>query len=120
MAVVSITKVEDERVEEAVRRAVELAGGFDAQLKAGANVLIKPNVVGLSPSGSGNTTDARVTEAVTKMVLERNPREVTIGEGSSVGYDFPGRRDTMHCLEVSGTAVSHDGWAWRCTRRMLS
>jgi uncharacterized protein (DUF362 family) len=29
---------------------------------------------------------------------------VIIGEGSSVGYDFPGRRDTMTCLEASGTA----------------
>jgi uncharacterized protein (DUF362 family) len=67
-------------------------------------VLIKPNVVSPSPSGSGKITDVRVTEAVAKLVLERVPGRVIVGEGSSVGYDFPGRQDSMHCLEVSGTA----------------
>jgi uncharacterized protein (DUF362 family) len=104
MPVVSIVQVEGERVEEAVRRATELAGGFPSRIAPGSTVLVKPNVVSPSPSGSGKVTDARVTEAVTRMVLERDPGRVIIGEGSSVGYDFPGRRDTMHCLEVSGTA----------------
>jgi uncharacterized protein (DUF362 family) len=104
MSIVSIIKVEDERVEDAVRRAIELVGGFASRIPPGSAVLIKPNVAGPSLSGSGRVTDARVTGAVTKMVLERNPGRVIIGEGSSVGYDFPGRRDTMHCLEVSGTA----------------
>jgi len=102
MSAVSIAKVQDERVEEAVRRAVDLAGDFPTV--SGATVLIKPNVVSPSPSGSGKITDARLTEAVAKIVLEQNPKCVIIGEGSSVGYDFPGRVDSMHCLEVSGTA----------------
>lgn len=104
MSVVSIVKVEDERVEGAVRRAIELAGGLASSIPSGSTVLVKPNVVSPSPSGSGNVTDARVTEAVTRMVLERDPKRVIVGEGSSVGYDFPGRMDSMHCLEVSGTA----------------
>jgi len=104
MSVVSIVKVKDGRVEGAVRRAIELAGGFASSIPSGSTVLIKPNVVSPSPSGSGKVTDARVTEAVTRMVQERNPARVIIGEGSSVGYDFPGRMDSMHCLEVSGTA----------------
>ena len=91
-------------VEAAVRRAVELAGGLDSKIPPGAVVLIKPNVANPLPSGSGNITDARVTEAVARMVLETGPRRVIIGEGSAVGYDFPGWRDTMHSLEVSGTA----------------
>ena len=104
MSIVSMVRVFDERVEEAVRAAVQLAGGLESIIPSGSTVLIKPNVVNASPSGSGNITDARVTEAVAKMVLEREPGKVIIGEGSSVGYDFPGRRDTMHCLEASGTA----------------
>jgi uncharacterized protein (DUF362 family) len=104
MSVVSIVKVEEEQVEDAVRRAVELVGGFAAGIPPGSTVLIKPNGVFPAPSGSGNITDARVTEAVAKLVLERDPRRVIIGEGSSVGYDFPGRMDSLHCLEVSGTA----------------
>ena len=101
MSVVSILQVGEEQVIQAVRQAVELAGGFD--IPHGATVLLKPNVVHPSPSGSGSITDTRVTEAVARLVLERNPGRVIVGEGSSVGYDFPGRRDTMTCLEASGT-----------------
>jgi len=103
MSIVSIIRVEDEQVESAVRQAVEQAGGFE--IPPGGTVLLKPNVVHPSPSGSGNITDARVTEAVARLVLEQNPGRVIVGEGSSVGYDFPGRRDTMTCLEASGTAA---------------
>ena len=105
MSTVSIVTVEDERVEDAVRRAVELACDLSSVIPPGSNVLIKPNVVAPSPSGSGKITDARVTEAVTRIVLESNPAKVVIGEGSSVGYDFPGKVDSLHCLEVSGTAA---------------
>lgn len=104
MSEVSIAKVEGKRVEDAVRRAIELADGFASSIPVGSIVLIKPNVVGPYPSGSGIVTDARVTEAVTKVVQERDPQRVIIGEGSAVGYDRPGRMDSMHCLEVSGTA----------------
>ena len=104
MPVVSIVRVDGERIQDAVQRAVEMAGGLEAVIPAGASVLIKPNVGGPSPSGSGKVTDARVTEAVARMVLARKPGRVVIGEGSSVGYDFPGRMDSMHCLEASGTA----------------
>ena len=104
MPVVSIVKVGDDQAEDAVRRAIELAGGLPSEIGPGATVLVKPNVVNASRSGSGKITDARVTEAVTKMALERGPRRVVIGEGSSVGYDFPGRLDSLHCLEASGTA----------------
>ena len=111
---VSIVKVEGDRVEDAVREAIELAGGLEAAIPPGSSVLIKPNVVSPSRSGSGKITDARVTQAVAKVVLERHPGRVIIGEGSSVGYDFPGRKDSTHCLEVSGTAAraSPGGWAW--------
>ena len=102
MPAVSIVRVADDCVEDAVRRAVALAGGL--QIAPGATVLLKPNVVSPSPSGSGKVTDARVTEAVARIVLEENPGRVVIGEGSSVGYDFPGRVDSLHCLQASGTA----------------
>jgi len=105
MSVVSIARVKDDRVQDAVRQAIEMAGGLEATIPPGSSVLIKPNVVSPSPSGSGKITDARVIEAVAKLVLQRNPGQVVIGEGSSVGYDFPGRKDSMHCLEVSGTAA---------------
>jgi len=105
MSVVSIVDVEEDRVGDAVGRATELAGGLASRILSGATVLIKPNLVMPSPSRSGIVTDARVTEAVTTMVLDLRPGRVVIGEGSSVGYDFPGRVDSTHCMEVSGTAA---------------
>ncbi len=103
MSIVSIVKVHEGRVSDAVRHAVDLVDGM-AILKPGDTVLIKPNLVKPAPSGSGIITDARVTEAVVQLVLEHDPARVIIGEGSSVGYDFPGQVDSLTAMEVSGTA----------------
>ena len=102
MSVVSIVRCETEAVETAVREAVKLAGGFDSFDWKNSRVLIKPNTVNPSRSGSGMVTDSRVVEAVAKLVLEKNPRSAIIGEGSSVGYDFPGREDSIHCMKIAG------------------
>ena len=101
---VAIVNIEDKTIEETVRHAIDLTGGLIERVPAGSTVLIKPNLVTNAPSGSGIITDARVTEAVTRLVLESNAQRVIIGEGASVGYDFPGRKDSMHCMEASGTA----------------
>ncbi len=92
-----------EDVELAVRKAVSLAGGLEGIVSSKSRVLIKPNIASRDRSGTGKVTDARVTQAITKMVLERGPRSVIIGEGSAVGFDFPELQDTMMALEESGT-----------------
>ncbi len=102
MSIVSIVRSEPEAVEAAVREAVKLAGGFDAFDWKNSRVLIKPNSVNPSRSGSGMVTDVRVVEAVAKLVLEKNPKSIVIGEGSSVGYDFPGRQDSFLCMKAAG------------------
>ena len=102
MAVVSIVRLQNEDVESAVGKAVSLTDGFERLAWKDAKVLVKPNVALPVKRGTGIVTDARVVEAVTKLVLERNPRRVVIGEGSSVGYDFPIRLDSIHCMEVAG------------------
>jgi len=102
VSVVSIVRLQDDDVQNAVRKAVSLSQSFESVEWEGSAVLIKPNVVRPVKSGSGIVTDARVVEAVTKLVLERNPGSVMIGEGSSVGYDFPDRLDSMDCMEVAG------------------
>lgn len=100
--IVSIVKA-GEDVELAVREAVSLAGGLDGIVTPQSSVLVKPNIATLAKSGTGKITDARVTRAITKIILERKPKSVIIGEGSAVGYDFPDLQDTMKCLEESGT-----------------
>jgi len=102
VSIVSIVRVQNEDVESAVRKAVSLTNGFESVVWKGATVLIKPNAVSPSKSGSGVVTDARVVEAVTKYVKERNPKRIVIGDGSSVGYDFPLRFDSIRCMEVAG------------------
>jgi len=98
---VSLIKVQSGDVERAVREAVRLAGGFDELIKADSRVLIKPNQCKPSPRHSGCMTDGDVVEAVTKMVLERNPASVVIGDGAIAGYDFGGF-STQEAFDSSG------------------
>jgi len=102
MSDVSIIKVHEKDVMEAVRKAVSMTQGFDSIRWKNATVLVKPNTVNPSKSGSGKVTDARVVAAVVEIVKEKNPGRIVIGEGSSVGYDFPGREDSIHCMKAAG------------------
>ena len=102
MSEVSIIKVHDKNVTKAVRKAVSMTQGFDSIRWKNATVLIKPNTVNPSKSGSGKVTDARVVASVVEIVKKKNPGRIVIGEGSSVGYDFPGREDSIHCMKVAG------------------
>jgi uncharacterized protein (DUF362 family) len=103
MPIVSIVRVENNDVLDAVRHAGELVNGFDI-IKPGMTVLVKPNLVKPVESGTGTTTDARVTDAVVQLVLERKPARVILGEGSSIGYDIVGKVDSLTCFEATGTA----------------
>ncbi len=98
---VSITRVSSGDVERAVRDAVKLAGGFDELIGPESRVLVKPNQCKPSPRHSGCMTDADVVEAVTKLVLERNPKSVVIGDGAIAGYDFGGF-STQESFDSSG------------------
>jgi uncharacterized protein (DUF362 family) len=104
-SVVSIVKAGQD-VEAAVREAIRMAGGLEDLIGPKSRVLIKPNIASRDRSGTGKVTDARVTEAVAKIVLERKPSRAVIGEGSAVGFDFPDLQDTMMALEESGTKAA--------------
>lgn len=98
---VSISRVRGGDVEAAVREAVRLAGGFDTLIKTDGRVLIKPNQGRPTPRHSGRVTDGDVVEAVTKLVLERNPASVVIGDGAIAGWDLPGF-STQEAFDASG------------------
>ncbi len=103
-SIVSLVRADEAGIEAAVRQAVSLAGGLDKVVKPGSRVLIKPNLCRPAPSGMGMTTDCRVTEAVTRIVLEMGAKSVVIGEGSGAGFDFDGSHSTEEAFRVSGTA----------------
>jgi uncharacterized protein (DUF362 family) len=98
----AIAKVDKGDIEAAVRQAISMARGLEEIIKGSSRVLIKPNLCKPAPSGSGVLTNARVTEAVTKMVIELGPRSIIIGDGAGAGYDFPGS-STEDAFEASGT-----------------
>jgi uncharacterized protein (DUF362 family) len=100
---VAITRVGAGDVEKAVREAVALAGGFDELISGASRVLVKPNQCKPSPRHSGCQADGDVVEAVTRLVLERNPRSVVIGDGAIAGYDFGGF-STQESFDSSGVA----------------
>jgi uncharacterized protein (DUF362 family) len=71
-------------IEEMVKCAIQLAGGFPV-IRSGMTVLIKPNLVESNqPSGSGTDTDVRVVEAVVKYVdeLDHGKIKILVGDGS--------------------------------------
>lgn len=72
-------------VEQMVRKAIELIGGFNGKIKSGMTVLIKPNLVEVNqPSGSGTDTDVRVVEAIVKMIdeIDHGKIKILVGDGS--------------------------------------
>jgi uncharacterized protein (DUF362 family) len=66
-------------MEEAVRRAVKLAGGMDF-IKEGQTVLIKPNVTGALKSPT--TTNPEVLYATIRLVAERGPKRIIVADRS--------------------------------------
>jgi uncharacterized protein (DUF362 family) len=66
-------------IEEAVRRAVALAGGMGF-IKEGQTVLIKPNVTGALKSPT--TTNPEVLYATIKLVAERGPKRIIVADRS--------------------------------------
>jgi uncharacterized protein (DUF362 family) len=82
-------------IEQMVRQAAEMAGGWDDLIHDHDVVVIKPNLVNPSQEGhseplrrevNGVTTDYRVIQAVVNMVRERNPNgKILVMEGSAFG-----------------------------------
>jgi uncharacterized protein (DUF362 family) len=79
-----------ETIEDMVRRAIELSGGFDWLIHSGDMVLLKPNIVDPEHPGSGEVTDVRVIKALIKIIDEIDPGkiEIVIGEGAPRPMDY--------------------------------
>ncbi len=74
-------------IADAVRRAVTLAGGLPEQVRPGATVFLKPNLVEIPHTReSGAVTHPQLCRAVAEMVLERGAAPV-IGDSAGMGSD---------------------------------
>jgi uncharacterized protein (DUF362 family) len=76
------------QIEDMVRKAIELQGGFEGIISKGDKVMLKPNLVGgNSPSGEGENTDVRVVKALIKIIHEFTEGDVTITVGEASARD---------------------------------
>jgi len=84
---VSIVRIEEDRVEKAVRKAVDLIGGIEAIVKPGETVLLKVNwcVVPEEPK-VGVVTNPVVARAVADLVKEAGAEPI-IGDSAARGVD---------------------------------
>jgi len=76
-----------------VRKAVELAGGLDF-IREGDSVLIKPNLNTGDPYPA--STNPEVVYEVIKMVYEKRPSRILVGDRSSFWTD------TLSCMKQNG------------------
>ena len=82
-------------VEERVREAVGLIGGFDKLKVKGKTVLVKPNVVSGRPSPV--TTSPELVAAVVRILYQEGAREVVVGDMSALL-----RRSTLKNMKKCG------------------
>jgi uncharacterized protein (DUF362 family) len=88
VAIVTGTDYDDD-LAAMIRAAVALATngvGMSALVSRGDRVFIKPNLTGMSPPHTGDTTKPAVVAAVAEMCLEAGARRVTIGEAASIPF----------------------------------
>lgn len=94
---VSVAVVRASSVDDAVRRAIELAGGLD-EIRPGQTVFVKPNAVSDRALGTpGIRTSPEVLAAVVRAVKERDPGRLIVGDRSA--RQFP---DTAGIFERTG------------------
>lgn len=102
-------------VEERVREAVALIGGFARLEIRGKRVLVKPNVVSGSPSPV--TTSPDVVRAVVKVLYEEGAREVVVGDMSAMLVRFTRRNmkknGILQAAEGAGAkVVAFEDYDW--------
>ena len=71
------------KVDDMVRKAVELAGGLSRKIRPGDNVVIKPNL--FAPYPPPVSVDRKVIASVVRLAKELGADKVTVIEGVSVG-----------------------------------
>jgi len=115
-SVVSIVKgelpLDDEKVYQMVKEAVNCIGGISKFIKREEKVLVFINMLGPFPPPT--TTDPRVTKAVVRLCREAKPKEVVVsGEASAITHVYRGK-PTRDAFEVTQTAkaLQEIGCSW--------
>jgi uncharacterized protein (DUF362 family) len=83
-SIVSIVKIENDKTDYAVEKAIDLLGGIQTVAKGKNSIMLKPNLVAESPT---YTTKPSVIRALAKLI-QSTGKEVFIGEGSAAATGF--------------------------------
>jgi uncharacterized protein (DUF362 family)/Pyruvate/2-oxoacid:ferredoxin oxidoreductase delta subunit len=94
VSIVRCADYDQERVELAVRQAVDLLGGIATFIRPGDRVLIKPNLLKACPPSGAVTTHPEILRAAIRLVKEAG--------GSALVGDSPGFGDLRKVCERSG------------------
>lgn len=96
--VAPVSVVRKDSIQEAVSRAIELAGGL-SEIKPGDTVVLKPNIVGVG-FGVRPYTHPMVIQAVIREIKELTATEnIVVAEGS---YEGPGSKGTVENATQTG------------------
>ena len=114
--VVSIVRCDEydlDRIEDAVRRGIDLIGGMASFVEPGQRVLLKPNLVRSMTPDRAATTHPTVVAAVAKMVIEAGATPVIVespgGPYSQLLLRNNYRRTEMNwVVEVTGAELNLD------------
>ena len=109
-------------IEEMTRHAIDLAGGLDWLIQSGDMVLLKPNIVSPTKSGSGEVTDVRVIKALIRIINEIAPGniEIVVGEGCAVPMDYEYEYNNFYSEGQWGELWDKSGYQDLLTDPLLS
>ena len=86
-SIVSIVKLHEGNVRNAVVRAIDFLGGIE--LPPSCNVVVKPNLCTFMGPESGATTDVRIVEALIEILNKQNPENIFVVESRSFSGTAP-------------------------------
>jgi len=86
-SIVSIVKLHEGDIRNAVVKAIDFLGGVE--LPPSCNVVVKPNLCTFMGPESGATTDVRIVEALIEILNDQNPENIFVVESRSFSGTAP-------------------------------
>ena len=96
--VVSVVRIKEDRIAEAVAEAIDLLGGLNEVARDKQRIMLKPNLVNSDPRC---TTNLEVIRALALLMKDAG-KEVSIGEGSAAAPGFNADAEGVHFSKDPG------------------
>jgi uncharacterized protein (DUF362 family)/Pyruvate/2-oxoacid:ferredoxin oxidoreductase delta subunit len=80
VAAVECQTYEIDKLQAKIKEAITLSGGFPAQIKPGAKILLKPNLLTATAPEAAVTTHPNVVKALIRILKEKGVTDITFGD----------------------------------------